>query len=114
MIHEALSDRLRTDLARRLAQRRRPRPVVACPRQALWVEGITRPTSRACGSWPNNYARLIHFQRDHVPRLDCRFIEPNPQPRPFQYRSSLGQLEQGGAQEPEPNGTVERKLFSDD
>ena len=29
---------LRAELGRRLARRRRPRPVVACPRQAVWVE----------------------------------------------------------------------------
>src|ERR1019366_8201378 len=37
-ITSGFSDRLKADLERRLAQRRRPRPVVACQRQALWVE----------------------------------------------------------------------------
>ena len=37
-ITSGFSDRMKNDLERRLSQRRRPRPVVACPRQALWVE----------------------------------------------------------------------------
>ena len=37
-ITSGFSDRLKADLERRLAQRRRPRPVVVCPQQALWVE----------------------------------------------------------------------------
>ena len=37
-ITSGFSDRMKIDLERRLAQRRRHRPVVACPRQALWVE----------------------------------------------------------------------------
>jgi len=37
-VASGFSDRLKTDLQQCLAQRRRPRPVVACPRQGLWVE----------------------------------------------------------------------------
>jgi ATP-dependent DNA ligase len=55
-ITSGFSDRLRTDLARRLAQRRRPRPVVPCPRQALWVE-------------PNLYCRVRFQQRTPRGRL---------------------------------------------
>jgi ATP-dependent DNA ligase len=46
-VTSGLSDRLRTDLQRRLARRRRP--VVACPHQASWVE-------------PNLYCR-VRFQQ---------------------------------------------------
>jgi bifunctional non-homologous end joining protein LigD len=37
-VTSGFNDRMKTDLERRLAGRRRSRPVVACPHQALWVE----------------------------------------------------------------------------
>ena len=49
-ITSGFTNLLKTELARRLAPQRRPRPVVACPRQACWVK-------------PELYCRVRFLQR---------------------------------------------------
>src|ERR1035438_9379169 len=70
-ITSGFSDRMKIDLERRLAQQRRPRPVVACPRQALWVEPdlycrvrFQHWTPRGCPPrYPASMTPALHISR---------------------------------------------------
>jgi bifunctional non-homologous end joining protein LigD len=55
------SDRLRTELARRLAGQRRSGPVVPCPRQAFWVEPEVYCRVRFLQWTPRRYLRGASF-----------------------------------------------------
>ena len=60
-LRRGLSDRDRTELAALLAQRRRPRPILPCPHQGVWVEPELYCRVRFLGWTANGRLRSASF-----------------------------------------------------